>query len=104
MDTPRWITIMLGSTAVAVAVAVGLGATAGEPDAVAVPSAPSALSRSAALPDDAPSWMAGLLARSEALNRMHGLGDYAPRAAAADELRGLDARSAALNRTYGLGD
>ncbi len=41
----------------------------------------------------APPWMAGLQARSEALNQMYGLGEYAK----------VDARSDALKQAYGLG-
>ena len=56
------------------------------------------------MPDDAPPWLAGLLARSDALNWLYGLGEYAPRAKPAGDLPGLKARSAALNRLYALGD
>ena len=48
------------------------------------------------------------MARSEAMNREYGLGNYARQTArtssAPDWLAALDARSDALNEQYGLGD
>jgi hypothetical protein len=104
MGTPRGIAIMLSVSAVAVAVAAGLGATAGEPGAQAASAAPSTLYRTAAVPADAPLWLAGLIARSDALNRLYELGEYAPRAKPVDEdLPGVKERGEAMNRLYGLG-
>ena len=45
-----------------------------------------------------PQWMQALEARSQELNRQHGLGDYSP------AIRALKLRSEALNRQHGLGD
>jgi hypothetical protein len=42
-------------------------------------------------------WMQALEARSQELNRQHGLGDYSP------AIRALKLRSEALNKQYGLG-
>jgi hypothetical protein len=44
-----------------------------------------------------PQWMQALDARSQELNRQHGLGDYSP------AIRALKLRSEALNKKYGLG-
>ncbi len=44
-----------------------------------------------------PQWMQALEARSQELNRKHGLGEYAP------AIRALKLRSEALNRQHGLG-
>jgi hypothetical protein len=44
-----------------------------------------------------PQWMQALDARSQELNRQHGLGEYSP------AIRALKLRSEALNRKYGLG-
>jgi hypothetical protein len=59
-----------------------------------------------------PAWQKGLRARSEALNRQYGLGNYknatlstsgAPSVSDPDWLRALELRSEAMNRRYGLG-
>jgi hypothetical protein len=57
-----------------------------------------------------PAWEKALMARSEALNRYYGLGEYAGtrtksirRAAVPAWEKALMARSEALNRHYGLG-
>ena len=47
---------------------------------------------------EAPQWHQALMARSEGLNKQHGLGDYSP------AIRALHVRSDALNRQYGLGE
>lgn len=56
---------------------------------------------------DAPPWLEALDARSDALNREHGLGDYGKRRVlgqpAPGWLASLRARSEAMNRYYGLG-
>ena len=56
----------------------------------------------------APSWLEALNARSDALNREHGLGGYGKRRALGqpgpDWREALQARSDAMNRQYGLGD
>jgi hypothetical protein len=44
-----------------------------------------------------PQWMQALEARSQELNRQHGLGEYSP------AIRALKLRSEALNQKYGLG-
>jgi len=53
-------------------------------------------------------WLDALRARSEAMNRQHGLGGYARQAAQSrtvpEWLAALNARSDALNRQYGLGE
>jgi len=103
MSKPRGIALMLGVTAVAVAAGAGNGATTDEPVLPAASASLSAPDRPPAVPDDAPPWLAGLLARSEGLNRLYGLGEYAPRGKPGDDLPGLKARSEALNRMYGLG-
>ena len=55
-----------------------------------------------------PDWRVALNARSHAMNRYYGLGEYsrhgAQSASSPDWLVGLNARSDALNRTYGLGE
>lgn len=58
-----------------------------------------------ALSGDDPQWMKALTARSEALNRQHGAGEYSTTQVriSPDWIRGLAARSEALNRRYGLG-
>lgn len=57
---------------------------------------------------NAPPWLAALDARSDGLNRAHGLGEYGKRhtlgAPAPGWLDGLRARSEAMNRYYGLGE
>jgi hypothetical protein len=55
-----------------------------------------------------PGWMRALIARSDALNRRYGLGEYVRSPAGATTtapgwLEGLLVRSDALNRKYGLG-
>jgi hypothetical protein len=45
-----------------------------------------------------PQWMQALEARSQELNRQHGLGEYSP------AIRALKLRSEALNRQHGLGN
>ncbi len=44
-----------------------------------------------------PQWQVALEARSEGMNKQHGLGDYSP------AMRALELRSQALNQQYGLG-
>jgi hypothetical protein len=61
--------------------------------AVAV-AAPSALGKGQPVE---PQWMQALDARSQELNRVHGLGDYSP------AIQALKLRSEALNQKYGLG-
>ena len=55
-----------------------------------------------------PDWRVALNARSDAMNRYYGLGEYsrhgARSASSPDWLVALNARSDALNRTYGLGE
>jgi hypothetical protein len=72
--------------------------------AVFAGSAPAAPARAAGGDDQ---WLEALTIRSEALNRIHGLGDAATTVAAArssDEwLVALMIRSEALNRLHGLG-
>ena len=79
MDSWRNTRIVTATAAAAAALALGVAAMGANattgPDASARP------------------WLAGLQARSEALNQMNGLGEYAT----------ADARSAALNLAYGLG-
>ena len=69
------------ASAGAAAAALALGMAAGGATATSGPDA------------SAPPWMAGLQARSVALNQTYGLGEYAT----------ADVRSDALNRAYGLG-
>jgi hypothetical protein len=60
----------------------------------------------AALTGGTPPWLDALNARSDALNRQHGLGEYAQTTASPATpawLRALMIRSEALNRQYGLG-
>ena len=55
-----------------------------------------------------PNWQQALQARSAAMNRYYGLGEYARHGARSQSVPGwlatLNARSDALNRQYGLGD
>jgi hypothetical protein len=55
-----------------------------------------------------PNWQQALQARSAAMNRYYGLGEYARHGARSQSvpawLATLNARSDALNRQYGLGD
>ena len=105
MGKPRGIAVMLSAAAVAVAVAVGVGATPGDDETPPIDTTPYAgITRPADVPADAPPWLLGLIARSDYLNQLHGLGEYAPRAKPGDDLPGLKARSEALNRMYGLGE
>jgi hypothetical protein len=104
MGKPRGIAIMLSAAAVAVAVAVGVGATAEDQSAPIDLSPYTEITRPEDVPADAPPWLLGLIARGDALNRLYGLGEYAPRCKPGDDLPGLKARSEALNRKDGLGD
>jgi hypothetical protein len=68
----------------------------------------AAIGAGVALSGGEPSWLNALNARSDGLNRQHGLGEYTPSAVGADTqtpgwLRALMIRSDALNRQYGLG-
>jgi hypothetical protein len=76
-----WRTTRILTATGAAAAVLALGVAGGAAHATSVPD------------PAAPPWMAGLMARSEALNQMYGLGDYAK----------ADARSEALNKAYGLG-
>lgn len=75
---------------------------------VAVVSVSAAIGAGAAVTGTTPQWLDALDARSDALNREHGLGDYAVRRALGapgpDWLQGLHSRSDAMNRYYGLGE
>ena len=75
---------------------------------VAVASVSAAIGAGTAVTGTTPSWLDALTARSDALNREHGLGDYAKRRALGapgpDWLQGLRSRSDAMNRYYGLGE
>jgi len=62
-----------------------------------------------------PQWMTALRLRSEGLNRIHGLGEFAPTAGSGykdaferivepQSIKALEARSEGLNRIYGLGE
>jgi len=75
---------------------------------LAVASIGAAVGAGVAMTGGTPPWLEALNARSDALNREHGLGDYAQRrvlgAPGANWLESLRARSEAMNRHYGLGE
>lgn len=110
---------VIAVTSVAVAVGVGAAATSDTP--LGLTPGPYATAsggfntagvrmrsmRRRALGAPGPGWLAALNARSVALNRRYGLGEYARQGAqhvaTPDWLLALNARSEALNRRYGLG-
>jgi hypothetical protein len=75
---------------------------------VVVASIATAIGAGAAVTGNTPPWLSALNERSEALNREHGLGDYAERRQLGSPgptwLQALQARSEAMNRYYGLGE
>lgn len=75
---------------------------------VAVASVAGAIGAGVGMTGTAPAWLEALEARSEALNKEYGLGDYAePRVLGTTGpgwKKALMARSDAMNRRYGLGD
>jgi len=103
---------MTGLAGVVVAAALGVGIAAGQ-SGTAAATQPLALDptcvlgyTAADLPSDAEPWALGLLARSDAMNREHGLGRHAPGGACADIpdwFRALVLRSDEMNRLNGLG-
>jgi hypothetical protein len=75
---------------------------------VAVASVAAAVGAGPGMTGSTPAWLQALEARSEALNKEYGLGDYAQRHALGAPGPGwkeaLMARSDAMNRRYGLGN
>ena len=75
---------------------------------ITVGSVAAAIGAGAAVTGNTPPWLEALDARSDALNRQHGLGDHAGRRALGQPgpnwLVALRARSDAMNRYYGLGE
>ena len=75
---------------------------------VAVAAVSAALGAGAAMTGNTPPWLDALNARSDALNREHGLGDHSQQRQLGAPGPGwrdaLQARSEAMNRYYGLGD
>lgn len=76
--------------------------------AIAVASVAATIGVGVGMTGNAPSWLEALNARSDALNREHGLGDYGQRRALGQPSpnwrEALQARSEAMNRYYGLGE
>ena len=112
--TRRW-GLAAGVATVAAAVAIGAGVSAADGGgSTASPPPAGALDSTCVLgvdlrefqgPSDPP-WLAGLMARSDGLNREYRLGRYAEGGACAqtpDWFRALVLRSDALNRAQGLG-
>lgn len=110
MGKRRWYGIIISGVA-AVAIALGAGAaTADEPEGQTTHDARGeALDIDYRLGDQpssatAPAWYTALMTRSDALNRLYGLGEYAKKPSSTTPppwLKGLMARSEALNRMYG---
>ena len=75
---------------------------------VAIASVSAAIGAGAGMTSDTSPWLEALNARSEALNKQHGLGGYTQRrvlgAPGPGWREALMARSDALNRHYGLGE
>ena len=115
MGIERTWTIGTGAATVAAVMAIGAGVALGQggEDAQAEPPA-ATLDHTCVLGPDAPSpseaaaqpWLAGLMARSDALDRQYGLGRYAPGGDCRDTpdwFRALILRSDALNQAGNLG-
>jgi hypothetical protein len=105
-------TIMAGVTAVAIALGAGTAA-AGESERPATHEPRAQVHASDYRLGDhpssatAPAWYTALWIRSDALNRLYGLGEYAKSPSSAPAPAGYTAlkiRSDALNRLYGLGE
>jgi hypothetical protein len=109
MDRTRVMTGLAGAVVVA---ALGVGIGAGQSGTTASvrpldldPTCVLGITAADAPRASAP-WLPGLLARSDALDREHGLGRHAPRGACADVpdwFRALVLRGDAVNRAHGLG-
>ncbi len=100
--------VAVAALMVAVPTALAEGRLAGsiEPGDVAISNYRDAHERAgASVNQGEPQWLKALAARSEALNRKYGLGEFAgtPQAKS-PELGALEARSIGLNRMYGLGE
>ena len=104
--------VMAGLAGAIVTAALGVGIAAGQSDTTSGPQPididPSCVLgiTSVDMPPGAEPWALGLLARSDALNRQHGLGRHAPGGECADIpdwLRALALRSDGMNRLNGLG-
>jgi hypothetical protein len=74
---------------------------------LAVASVAASIGAGAGMTKDTPPWLEAINARSEALNKHYGLGDYAQRRTLGKPAPGwyeaLMARSDGMNRRYGLG-
>jgi hypothetical protein len=103
MHIPRRAEIAAAAAVAAAVLAIGVGASAVADGATGGTTEPD---------HSAEPWFAGLMARSEALNAQHGLGEGAPGGgpgalpdySGEPWFAGLMARSEALNAQYGLGD
>ena len=103
--------VAMGVAGALAAAALGVGTAAvgsGPPPAAQVDLDPTCVLGLTAgdVPEGAEPWEAGLQARSDALNRQHGLGRYAAGGECADIpdwYRALVLRGDAMNRAHGLG-